>query len=153
MNYTLIVVILIIILKMIGAFRRGMAKEISNLIALIVVLFVISICIMLFSSFKAGETVNTFYSVILLVILGAVYGLVKFILKSAKSISHLPIIHFLDHILGAVVGVVESVLIVWIILFICQHYYFGPITTIINEDIKQSEILYMLNKYNFFIRL
>lgn len=153
MNYTLIFVVLLIILNIIGASRRGMAKEISNLLALMVAFFVFSLFIMLFSSFQAGETTNTLYSIILLVILGIVYGLVKVFLKSAKAVSHLPIIHLIDHILGAVVGGLESILIVWIVFSLCHYYYFGPISTIINEDIKQNVFLNTLYQYNFFIRI
>lgn len=151
MNYTFIVVILIFVLNLIRGFRKGMAKEISNLIALFVSFCVLSLCIMLFSSFKAGETTNTFYSIVLLVVLGIVYGIIKILLKSAKAISKLPFLHFLDKLLGTVVGVLETIIITWIVFSLCVSRFFGPISVLIIEDIKESTFLTALYQYNFFV--
>ncbi len=152
MNYTLIIVILLLILNFIHGYRKGMANEISNLIALVVAFFVLSLFIMLFSSFQAGEAANTIYSIILLVILGIVYGLIKILLKSAKAISKLPFLHFIDKMLGALVGVIESVLIIWILFSLCVNRFFGPLSVFVIEDIKESTFLTMIYQYNFFIR-
>ena len=152
MNYTLIIVILLILLKLIGGYRKGMAREISNFIALMVAFIMLSLFIMLFSSFQAGETTNVIYSVVLLVLLGLVYGVVKIFLKSAKAVSHLPVLHLFDKLIGGVVGVLEAILIIWIIFLLCSSNYFGPITTIINEDIQESSFLKTLYMYNYFIK-
>lgn len=152
MNITLILVIIIFILKITGGYKRGMAKEISGLVALVMTLLTLALVIMLFSSFEAGETTNTFYSLLLLVILGIVYGVVKLLLKSARAVSHLPILSFFDHVLGMATGIIKAVLLIWILFMLCAGNYLGPVTSIIRDDIQSSTFLKLIYSYNIFLR-
>lgn len=152
MNYTLIIVCLLLILKLIGGYKRGMTREISGFLALIVTFVAFSVIVMLFSSFQNGETVNTIYSVIILTILGVVYGLVRLILNSAKAISHLPVFHMLDRLLGSVVGMLKVVLFTWIVFSLSINHYLGSAGTLIQNDIQNSVILQTLLQYNFLIK-
>ncbi|MBS7302628.1 MAG: CvpA family protein [Lachnospiraceae bacterium] len=151
MNLTLIVVLLLTIYMMIKGYRKGFTKELSGLVALIAAFFVLALAIMLFSSFSQGEVTNTVYSVILLVLSGAVYGVIKLLLRSAKAITTLPFLHFLDQLLGVAAGFGKSVLIVWILFLLCANNYLGTITEYIRADIAGSAILKLLYQYNFFI--
>lgn len=151
-NVTLLCVIVLALSMMIRGYNQGMMKELSGLAALIAGLGVLALGIMLFSSFLDGEMTNTIYSVILLVLFGAAYGIVKFILRSAKAVSSLPILHFFDSVLGIVVGLCQAVVIVWIVFLLCAHNYLGPVTSYIQRDIADSTILKLLYEYNFFIR-
>lgn len=151
MNITLILVIIIFILKIAGGYKRGMAKEVSGLVALAVTFLALSLVIMLFSSFEAGETTNTFYSIILLVFLGIVYGVVKLFLKSARAVSQLPILSFLDHVFGIVIGGLKAVLLIWILFMLCAGNYLGPVTTIMQMDIQESTFLKLIYSYNIFL--
>ncbi|MDD6202490.1 MAG: CvpA family protein [Lachnospiraceae bacterium] len=151
MNITLLVVILLIIIEIVRGYQKGMAKELLGLIALGTVFFVLAILIMLFSSFEAGETTNVLYSFILLVVLGIVYGIIKFILKSVKAVSHLPVFHFMNCLLGSVIGVAKAVLIIWIVFLLCARGYLGPLTGTIQEDIMSNTFLKILYQGNIFV--
>lgn len=151
MNLTLIVVVLLTIYMMIRGYRKGFTKELSGLVALIASFFVLALAIMLFSSFSEGEVTNTVYSVILLVLFGAVYGVIKLLLRSAKAITTLPFLHFLDQLLGVAAGLGKSVLIVWILFLLCANNYLGTITEYVRADIAGSTILKLLYQYNFFV--
>jgi len=129
-----------------------MTREISGLVALFAGLFVLAIAIMLITSFSAGEMTNTVYSIILLVLFGAVYGIVKFLLRSAKAVSNLPILHFLDCVMGSVIGVLKSLVIVWIVFLLCEHNLLGEAAEYIRSDIAENTFLKLLYEYNFFIR-
>lgn len=151
MNLTLIVVVLLTIYMMIRGYRKGFTKELSGLVALIASFFVLALAIMLFSSFSEGEVTNTVYSVILLVLFGAVYGVIKLLLRSAKAITTLPFLHFLDQLLGVAAGLGKSILIVWILFLLCANNYLGTITEYVRADIAGSTILKLLYQYNFFV--
>ena len=129
-----------------------MTREISGLVALFAGLFVLAIAIMLITSFSAGEMTNTVYSIILLVLFGAAYGIVKFLLRSAKAVSNLPILHFLDCVMGSVIGVLKSLVIVWIVFLLCEHNLLGEAAEYIRSDIAENTFLKLLYEYNFFIR-
>lgn len=151
-NITLLCVIVLTLVLIVHGYKKGMTREISGLVALFAGLFVIAIAIMLTTSFSAGEMTNTVYSVILLVLFGAAYGIVKFLLRSAKAVSNLPILHFLDCVMGSVIGVLKSLVIVWIVFLLCEHNLLGEATEYIRSDITENTFLKLLYEYNFFIR-
>lgn len=151
MNLTLIIVILFTAYMIGRGYRKGMTKEISGLIALVVAFVVMALVIMLTSSYQLGEVTNTVYSVILLALLGIVYGVVRLVLNSIKLISKLPVLHFLDKFLGLVVGLGKAILFIWIFFLFCENNYLGTITEYVRTDIANSTILTLLYQYNFFI--
>lgn len=152
LNVTLLGVIILTLFLIVHGYKKGLTREISGLVALFAGLFVLAIAIMLSTSFSAGEMTNTVYSIILLVLFGAAYGIVKFLLRSAKAVSTLPIIHFLDSVMGSVIGVFKTLVIVWIVFLLCAHNLLGEATEYIRSDIAENMFLKLLYEYNFFIR-
>jgi len=152
LNVTLLAVIFLMVWLMIRGFKKGMAKELSGLAALFAAFVVLALAIMLVSSFKQGEMTNTFYSVILLVVFGLAYGIVKFILRSAKAVSSLPIINFFDSVLGVGVGFCKAILIIWIVFLLCANNYLGSVTDYMRQDIAGNTFLKLLYEFNFFIK-
>lgn len=151
-NITLLVSIVIVIGAMVGGYKHGMVKEITGVVALGAGLLVIALGIMLFSSFSRGEVTNTVYTVILLVLFGVVYGIVKFLLRSAKAVSHLPILHFLNSVLGIGFGFCKGILVLWLLFLLCYHVPMGDINAYVQADIAENTILKLIYEYNFFAR-
>ena len=151
-NVTLLVSIVIVIATMMGGYKHGMVKEITGVVALGAGLLVIALGIMLFSSFSRGEVTNTVYTVILLVLFGVVYGIVKFLLRSAKAVSRLPILNFLNSVLGAGVGFCKGILVLWILFLLCYHVPMGEVNSYVQADIAENTILKLIYQYNFFAR-
>ncbi len=150
-NITLICSVLLVLFMVTHGYKRGMAKELSGLIALLAGLVVLALTIMLSTSFSAGEMTNTIYTLILFVAFGMAYGMVKFVLRSAKIVSKLPILHFLDAVMGSVVGFCKSVVIIWIVFLLCENNLLGSITEHVRNDIVNSTVLSMLYEYNLFV--
>ena len=84
--------------------------------------------------------------IILLVVLLAhrILGIVFF---SAKLVSKLPVIHSADKLLGAVVGVVETALIIWLVFAMTGKM--GMVGSLIVENIADSRILQFLYSHNY----
>lgn len=152
LNVTLLAVVILMVWMMIRGFKKGMAKELSGLVALFAAFVVLALGIMLVASFSEGEMTNTLYSVILLVVFGLAYGIVKFILRSAKAVSSLPIIHFVDSVLGIGVGFCKAVLFIWIIFMLCAGNYLGTISSRVQQDIAENTFLKLLYEFNFFVK-
>ena len=150
-NITLLAVVVLIVWMMIRGYKKGMTKEISGLVALFAAFVVLVLAIMLVASFKQGEMTNTVYSAILLAAFGLAYGIVKFILRSAKLVSKLPIIKFFDSVLGIAVGLCKGVLLVWIVFMLCKSGVLGEYGTYIQQDIAENTFLKMLYEFNFFM--
>ena len=151
LNVTLLAVVILMVWMMIRGFKKGMAKELSGLVALFAAFVVLALGIMLVASFSEGEMTNTLYSVILLVVFGLAYGIVKFILRSAKAVSSLPIIHFVDSVLGIGVGLCKAILVIWIFFMLCAGNYLGTISNYVQQDIAGNTFLKLLYEFNFFV--
>ena len=91
--------------------------------------------------FKHGVAI-----IILLVVLLAhrILGIVFF---SAKLVSKLPVIHSADKLLGAVVGVVETALIIWLVFAMTGKM--GMVGSLIVENIADSRILQFLYSHSY----
>ena len=153
MNLTLLVVALIIVLAMIHGFKKGLTKEISSLISWAVTLFVMSLVIMLITSFRASQGKNMMITIVILVITGMVYSIVKFVFKPAKVIAKLPLFHFLDQLLGLVVGLAEGFVLVWLMYVLNESGLLGSLGEMIRTDTARSEILTIIYEYNYLIKI
>lgn len=153
MNFTLIIVLLILILAAVHGYKKGITKELSGLISWAVTLFVMALIIMLYTSFQNNEGRNTIFTVILLIIVGMIYSVVRFVLKPAKFIAKLPLFHFLDQILGLVIGVGEGILIVWLLYVLNESGTLGQFGDMIRTDTARSEILTFIYEYNYLIKI
>lgn len=151
MNLTLIIVLIVMFYMVAKGYQKGFTKQISGLVALTAAFVMLALGIMLVSSFQNGEVTNTVYSVVLLAVFGLVYGIIKFLLRSVKLISNLPILHFFDQVLGIAAGLVKWILVVWIFFLLCENNYLGDITEYVRTDIAKSTVLRLLYQYNFFI--
>ena len=153
MNFTLIVVILMIFLAAIHGYKRGMTKEISVLISWAVTLFVMSLVIMLYTSFNANESRNTIFTVVILILVAITYSVIRLFLKPIKMVVKLPFLRFLDRVFGFIIGIAEGVLIVWLVYVLNESGIFGPIGEVMNADTARSQILSLLYEYNYLIRI
>ena len=153
MNLTLIIVFLIFILAMIHGFKKGMTKEISGLISWVVTLFVMSLVIMLYTSFCANESKNMVFTMIILVAVAIVNSVIRLFLKPIKLIAKLPIFKFLDQLAGVVVGIAEGFLIVWLMYVLNESGIFGTFGEMIKADTEQSQILSLIYEFNYLIKI
>ena len=153
MNFTLIIVFLIIVLAAIHGYKRGITKEIAGLISWAVTLFVMSLIIMLYTSFVASEGRNTIFTVVILVVVAIVYSMIRLFLKPIKLVVKLPLFRFLDQVLGIVVGTAEGVLIVWLVYVLNESGIFGLVGEMINTDTARSQILSLIYEYNYLIKI
>lgn len=153
MHFTLVIVFLIFVLTMVHGFKKGMTKEISGLISWIVTLFVMSLVIMLYTSFRANESKNIIFTIVILGIVALVNGIIRLFLKPIKLAAKLPILKFLDQLAGIVIGVAEGFLIVWLMYVLNESGIFGQFGEMIKSDTARSEILSLIYEYNYLIKI
>lgn len=151
MSFTLILGIILLILGVWKGYEAGLVKGITHLVALIITIITLSLMIMLASSFKAGETRNTIYTIIVMVILGAVYSTIRFLLRSFKFVSKLPILQFTDSFLGIFIGLMWVSIAYMGFIWLATRGNLGPLSRIVIKDIDSSQILTIFNKYNIFL--
>ena len=116
----LIIIALIFIWRMTVGFRKGMVQEIISLIAMAVV------CVLLIfgaiGSYLNREIGKVVQMVIVLLVVCAVYRLIHVLFTSLELISKLPVIKWLDKLLGIVIGAGEAALIVGFIIYFLKSW-------------------------------
>lgn len=118
----LIIIALIFIWRMTVGFRKGMVQEIISLIAMAVA----GVCVLLIfgaiRSYLNREIGKVVQMVIVLLVVCAVYRLIHVLFTSLELISKLPVIKWLDKLLGIVIGAGEAALIVGFIIYFLKSW-------------------------------
>ena len=124
----LIIIALIFIWRMTVGFRKGMVQEIISLIAMAVA----GVCVLLIfgaiGSYLNREIGKVVQMVIVLLVVCAVYRLIHVLFTSLELISKLPVIKWLDKLLGIVIGAGEAALIVGFIIYFLKSWGLGVLS-------------------------
>ena len=100
----LVVIALVFIWRIVAGFKRGMVQELISLIAMAVAGFCVMLILGAVSSYFEKEIGQLIQFVCVLLAVCIVYRLVSILFTSLKLISKLPIVRWVDRLLG-VVGV------------------------------------------------
>ena len=127
----LIIIALIFIWRMIAGFRKGMVQELISLVAMAVAGVCVVLILGAIGSYLDKEIAQVVKMVAVLLAVCLVYRLVNVLFTSLQLIAKLPIVRWLDKVLGIAVGFAEAGLMVMVFM-ITQHK-------------KQVVILFMLH--------
>ncbi len=154
MNLLLIVVAVAAVFKLADGYKKGMIKEIISLVSMVVLCLVAGLIAIGAKGYMTGKVVGVVIAVILLCLIGIVHHLLSVVFFSAKVIARLPVIHFVDKLLGAVFGVFEVVLILWTVyafILMGNPGNMSIVANIISEYTKESEILLWIYRHNLVV--
>lgn len=119
---SLIVIAIIFIWRISVGFRKGMVQEIISLIAMAAAGLCVVLILGAVGSYLDREIGGTIQMVIVLLVVCIVYRLVHTLFTSLELISKLPIIKWLDKLLGIVVGFVEAALISGVLVYFLKNW-------------------------------
>ena len=132
-NWFIILCIILLIWRIVEGFNRGMVKEIISCVSLIVLSIVAILAMTAFTRYMKKDILSMASAIIILLV----------VLLASK----LPVIHSADKLLGAVVGVVETALIIWLVFAMTGKM--GMVGSLIVENIADSRILQFLYSHNY----
>ena len=118
----LIVIAIIFIWRIVTAVRRGIVQEVVSLIAMAVAGFCVVLIFGAVSSYFHREIGKMIQMIIILLVVCVVYRLVHILFTSLELISKLPIIRWLDKLLGAVAGLAEAALSVGFLVHFLKNW-------------------------------
>lgn len=148
----LIVVVIYALFKVADGYKKGIVKEIVSLVTLCVMGIMIVLISKGLHSYMEKEVVGVIIAVVLMALLGAVHHLLNVVLFSAKMISKLPVIHWVNKVLGAVFGVLEVILTLQIVYVLIMYFGLGMIGQQIVEYTRESIVLTKIYQYNVVAR-
>ena len=142
LNLLLIITAVILLCMVVDGYKKGMVRSLISLISLLITCVVLFLLGNALSSYFDGR----FFNVIITLL---VHHLLNVVFFSAKVISKLPIVHSLDKLLGIVVGILETVLIVWTIYAFNIFRDLGTLGQVIVDYTRDSKILTCLYENNY----
>ena len=151
MNINLLLIIMAVVLLCMVAdgYKKGMVKSLISLISLLITCVVLFLVGNALSSYFDGRFFNLILTLLLLAAIGLVHHLLNAVFFSAKMISKLPVVHSLDKLLGVVVGILETILIVWTIYAFNIFRDLGTLGQVIVDYTRDSKILTCLYENNY----
>ena len=149
MNILLIVTIILLILKIKDGYKRGMVKEIISFVSLIILCVVLALLANGVSSYFDKKYINVALVIILLLVIAVVRHLLGILFFSAKLVVKLPIVSWVDKLLGVVTGILETILILWTIYTFVMLMDLGVIGSQIVAYTKENSILLWFYENNY----
>lgn len=148
-NILLIVFLLVMAYASTEGYKRGMVKAIISFISLIITCIVVVLLGNALKSYYDGEIFNVVVMVLLLCVVGIVRHLLGVVFFSAKALSKLPIVNWLNKLLGIIFGVLETVFILWTIYTFIMMLDMGVVGQILLDYTEDSRILSWLYQHNY----
>lgn len=148
MNIVLLAAIVLLVIKILDGYKKGMVKEIISLVSLTFTCIVVVIVGAGLHFVKSSQIAGILVAVLLLALLGIVHHFLRLIFFSANLISKLPVISFGNKLLGMAVGALEVLLLLWTVYTFAMYYDLGAIGDIIIEGTKDSAILSKVYSFN-----
>lgn len=118
----LIIIALIFIWRMIAGFRKGMVQELISLVAMAVAGVCVVLILGAIGSYSDKEIAQVVKMVAVLLAVCLVYRLVNVLFTSLQLIAKLPIVRWLDKVLGIVVGFAEAGLMVMVFIHVLKNW-------------------------------
>lgn len=148
MNLMVLIVLFLLLIKVVGGYKKGMVKEIISFVSLVVMCIVVVLISAGLHSFMEKEVLGIVVAILLLALLGIAHHLLQVVFFSAKLVSKLPVISWGNQVLGMVVGALEVLLLLWTLYTFIMYFGLGMVGELIVEYTSQSQVLtwvYQLN--------
>ena len=149
MNIVLIVAVIVTICTALNGYKKGMVEEIISLATLIAGLALLATIISVVTNYMQKDISNVVIGVILFIVIVLLVQVAQVISKGLRIIFKLPIISGVNKIAGFALGIIEGVVLIWILFLLIQYFQLGAIETKILQDVEQNEILTFLYQNNY----
>ncbi len=151
MNILLIAVLILLIINVVWGYKQGFVKTLVSLISLVVLGIMVVLVINGIHGYTSGNFLEVIIAVALLVGVAVVHRIINFVLLPAKLLVKLPIVSWLDQLLGIVFGVLQTLLILWILDACIILLDMGMIETLLVTATQESKILSWLFNNNLLL--
>lgn len=102
--------------------KRGFAGTFSQVFSLAVAIVVVVLVSSVIHGYQNGDRSNLIIGILLLIVLGAVYKLIRAVLASIRFLAALPILGIVDKALGLVIGFMEGFALLYIAEYLLRMY-------------------------------
>lgn len=148
-NLPFLVVVALLIIRIIVSVKRGFVKEICSCIATVIASIAVLLIAFAVRKYFAEDRIVFVITLVLLFLLGIIYKIIDTFLVTLKLIAKLPLIKYVDKLLGIIVGVAEVVIIVWAVYCLVMILDVGAFEQWVMNGVRNNSILRTLFEYNY----
>lgn len=153
MNILLIIFAVLLIINVVGGYKKGLVKSLVSFISLIVLVIVGVLVVNGIHSYIDGRIANLLLLLVALIGVSVAHRLINVALFPAKLVSKLPVVSWLNQLLGIVFGVLQTLIIAWTLYAFVLLMDLGVIEQLIVTATQESEILTQLYNHNLLLGL
>lgn len=149
LNILFFIMLVILLCTVVNGYKKGMVKELISVVSLIITCMIVAILGNGVRSYFDGKIINAIAMVLLICLIGIIRHLLGIVFFSAKVISKLPVVSFANKLLGAMFGVLETILLVWTLYLLVMMFDIGIVGQMFLDGTRDNRILSWLYQHNY----
>jgi len=152
----MILLVIVTAMLIIGAWhgsKKGLLEAVINIISSILGIMVIVIVAKGVGNFIQGSFLGVVMALILLLSIRIIHKIIELIISSLKLVRALPAGRLIDKVAGAVLGVIETIILIWFLFIIMGSFDIYGLNDWIIEQVDQSKILQYIYASNYLVKL
>lgn len=148
MNYMVMVIVAIMIVCVLLGYFKGLVGEIISIIALLLGILGMAILAVVVGNALDHEFGGAIMAALFLLVYIVLVQLIKVILKGINFLTKLPIINGLNKSLGTLFGVLQGLIIIWVLFIVISKYNISDMNKEWIDMIRENKYTEILYKYN-----
>jgi len=145
----MIIILVILVWRIVDGYKKGMVKELISFISLLVLCLTVALLGGAVISYLDGNIAKMIIAVLLLVVLAIAHSVLNLVFAPMKQVVKLPLVKSVDKILGSVIGIAETIILVWTLYILLLTVEMGTMGERILVYVQESAVLTFLYKYNY----
>jgi uncharacterized membrane protein required for colicin V production len=152
-NILLIITIAVLIIGAAGGWKQGLIEGAIGIVSCILGILVFVVTAKGIGSFMQKSYINVIMALILLLVIRIIHRIVRFVLNTFKLVRAIPIGRFADKLAGIVLGIAESIVVIWILFFLIGSFNIMGLNSWLMSQISESSILSIIYNSNYLIMI
>lgn len=148
MNYMLIGTIAVLGICFLIGYMNGFVNQVASLAAVAVGVIGMIIFTRVAGDVMAEEFGGAVLAIVFLLLFTLIVQLIKIVFKAIDLFAKLPIINGFNKMLGSLLGIVEGLVVVWIIYILIGKYDIADRSLEMLAQIQENEFTSILYNYN-----
>ncbi len=152
-NILFIIVVVILGVGTIWGWKRGLLESVIRIISCVLGVLVLIVLAKGIGSFIQKSYVQVIMALVLLVAIRMIHRIMKFLTDTFKLVRAIPVGKLADKLAGAVLGLVEAVLIIWLGFLLVGIFDTIGLNAWVLEQVGKSRFLTVMYYSNYLIEL
>lgn len=146
-NILFVIVVFILLTGAVWGWKRGLLESVIRIISCILGILVIIVIAKGIGSFMQKSYVQVIMALVLLVLIQVIHKVVKFLTDTFRLVRAIPVGKLADKLAGALLGLAESVLVVWLLFLLIGVSDLTGLKDWVTEQVGQSRFLTLIYYY------